>query len=390
MLTAIQTLQEQVQYNCSISDANFSGAFSLCGLLLRMRELYKWETGLAPWEEPEHGLILDWVEQREELWQKLEGQSSESLNLDGEELDPFEVERVNERLASRNLLYGAGYVLGMKPSFLLAEPVESQLVEGLRVYTVDHELCRDIFASPVMRQGERIIARRHAMACLLWDVIQEQRPSVRPALDYALAGYGLNTRDLLHGPGNYGTVYQRMVAEELQLWVHHEIGEALEDAFPGDVWHQMVANTCQTLAEVFIRAVKDLLADTHPQGLLARMIQEDRKPSLGLYLAMMRPLSKMLFPDIFTVFPDFIRSGNWSEVDRVRRKAHAAGRDLAARLVDIHAAADPFNHARTVDRIIEDVIRPLGIVDGMDVEAEGESNGMDVAEARAKSSRGGG
>lgn len=370
MPTATQTLVEQVRRNCSISDANFSGAFSLCGLLLRMRELYKWETGLAPWEEPEHGQILDWVEQREELWQELEGRDCEALCLEGEELDPFEVERINKRVASRNLLYGAGYVLGMKPSFLLAEPVESQLVEGLRVYTVDRELCRDIFATPVMRQEGRVIARRQAMASLLWDVIQEQRPSVRPALDYALAGYGLNSQDLLRHPGTCGAVFQRMVAEELRVWVYHEIGEAQEDAFPGDVWHQMVANTCQTLAEVFIRAVKDLLADTHPQGLLARMIQEDRKPSLGLYLAMMRPLSKVLFPDIFSVFPDFVRSGNWSEVDRVRLQAHVAGRNLAARLVDIHAAADPFDHARTVDRIIEEVIRPLGIVDGMDAEAE--------------------
>ncbi|WP_031386143.1 Sfum_1244 family protein [Desulfonatronum thiodismutans] len=370
VLTSMQALREQIQRNCAVSDANFSGAFSLCGLLLRMRELYKWEAGLPPWKEPEHGLILDWVEQREDLWQELEGRSCETLCLEGEELDPFEVERINQRLASRNLLYGAGYVLGMKPSFLLAEPVESQLVEGLRVYTVDRELCRDIFATPVMRQGERVIARRQAMAFLIWDVIQEQRPSVRPALGYALAGYGLNSQDLLRQPGAHGAVYQRMVAEELRVWVYHEIGEALEDAFPGDVWHQMVANTCQTLAEVFIRAVKDLLADTHPQGLLARMIQEDRKASLGLYLAMMRPLSKMLFPDIFSVFPDFVRSGNWSEVDQARGKAHVAGRNLAARLVDIHAAADPFDHARTVERIIEEVIRPLGIVDGMDVEAE--------------------
>lgn len=370
VLTPIQALREQVQRNCAISDANFSGAFSLCGLLLRMRELYKWETGLAPWEEPEHGLILDWVEQREELWQKLEGLECEALVLDGKELGPFDVEVINERVAPRNLLYGAGYVLGMKPSFFLAEPVESQVVEGLRVYTVERELCRDIFATPVMRQGERIIARRQAMAFLLWDVIQEQRPSVRPALDYALAGYGLNSQDLLRHPGMNGAAYQRMVAEELRVWVHHEVGEALEDAFPGEVWHQMVANTCQTLAEVFIRAVKDLLADTHPQGLLARMIREDRKPSLGLYLAMMRPLSKMLFPDIFAVFPDFIRSGSWTEVDRARRMAHAAGRDLAARLVDIHVAANPFDHARTVDRIIEEVIRPLGIVDGMAMEAE--------------------
>ncbi|WP_153307048.1 Sfum_1244 family protein [Desulfonatronum thioautotrophicum] len=365
-----QALQEQVQRNCAISDANFSGAFSLCGLLLRMRELYKWETGLAPWEEPEHGLILEWVEQREELWQELEGQECETLHLDGDELDPFELDQINDRLSSRNLLYGAGYVLGMKPSFLLAEPVEFQVIAGLRVYTVERELCRDIFATPVMRQGQRIIARRQAMATLLWDVVQEQRPSVRPALDFALSGYGLDTQGLLGRPGERGQAYLHMVAEELRLWVHHEIGEAVEDAFPGDVWHQMVANTCQTLAEVFIRAVKDLLADTHPQGLLSRMAEEDRKPSLGLYLAMMRPLSKMLFPGIFTVFPDFVRNGSWVGVDQARRQAYASGRELAAQLVAIHQTADPFDHPRTVERIIQEVIRPLGIVDGLENEAE--------------------
>ncbi|SDB44522.1 hypothetical protein SAMN05660653_02136 [Desulfonatronum thiosulfatophilum] len=364
----LQFLQSQVQSNCHISDANFSGSFSLCGLLLRMRDLYKWESGLAPWEEPEHGLILEWVEQREELWAELEGQECKALKFDNACIGPFEVEEVNSRCAALGCLYGAGYVLGMKPSFFLALPVEETVINGLKIYTVEHELCRDIFVTPVMRQGDRIIARRQAMESLIWDVVQEQRPSVRPALDFALAGYGLDSRELLQRPNDFQSAYQHMVREELRIWVHHEIGEAAEDAFPGDVWHQMVANTCQTLAEVFIRAVKDLLADTHPHGLLAFMAARDSKPSLGLYLAMMRPLSKLLFMEIFRIFPEFTRTGEWSEVERVRTVAYARGRELAQKLVDVHRDSDPFHHERTVERIIEEIIRPLGILGEVDAE----------------------
>ncbi|MGA2402714.1 MAG: hypothetical protein ABSG91_13580, partial [Syntrophobacteraceae bacterium] len=39
----ISDLQRQVQKNCDISDARHAGVYSLCGLLLRMRDLYKWE-----------------------------------------------------------------------------------------------------------------------------------------------------------------------------------------------------------------------------------------------------------------------------------------------------------------------------------------------------------
>ena len=364
----LQSLKSQVQRNCDISDANFSGSFSLCGLLLRMRELYKWESGIAPWEEPEHGLILDWVEQREEMWAELEGVDCSPLEIDNERISPFEVEEVNRRCVNLGCLYGAGYVLGMKPSFFLALPVEEAVINGLTVYTVDQELCRDIFSTPVMRQGNRIIARRQAMASSIWDVVQEQRPSVLPALQFALTGYGMHCRDLLRRPADFQLNYQRMVREELRIWVHHEIGEAAEDAFPGEIWHQMVANTCQTLAEVFIRAVKDLLADTHPRGLLACMAARDSKHSLGLYLAMMRPLSKLLFMDIFRVFPEFARTGDWDDVDRVRAEAYSKGRELAQKLVHVHHGADPFDHGRTVNRIIEEIIRPLGILGEMDAE----------------------
>jgi hypothetical protein len=358
----LQALQEQVQTNCHISDANFSGSFSLCGLLLRLRDLYKWASGLAPWEEPEQGMLLEWVEEREHLWQELQGRECAPVTLGGRCIPCFETDEVNELLEDTGLLYGAGYVIGMKPSFFLARPIQSEILNGLRVHTVDRELCRDIFVTPVMRQGDLIVARRQAMASLMWDVVQEQRPSVRQALDFALAGYGLDSSALLQAPASCEEAFLNMVDCELQAWVHHEVGEALEDAFPGDVWHQMVADYCQSLAEVFIRSVKDLLADTHPQGLLAYMIGKDRRSSLGLYLAMMRPFTRALFPEIWNVFPDFLQSGKWSAIEQARLQAYAKGRDLADKLITLHLAGDPLNHGRTVERITEEIIRPLGIL----------------------------
>ena len=45
----IKALREQVLHNCTISDSHHAGLYSICGLALRLRDLYKWEKGLDPW-----------------------------------------------------------------------------------------------------------------------------------------------------------------------------------------------------------------------------------------------------------------------------------------------------------------------------------------------------
>ncbi|MGO9018263.1 MAG: hypothetical protein ACLQVJ_07920, partial [Syntrophobacteraceae bacterium] len=52
------------------------------------------------------------------------------------------------------LVYGAGYGIGMKPTFFLAECAESSSVGGLRIDVVNRELARDIFIT----QGIFILA----------------------------------------------------------------------------------------------------------------------------------------------------------------------------------------------------------------------------------------
>ena len=43
----INSIATQVKHNCNISDAQFWGLYSPCGLLLRMRDLYKAEHNLS-------------------------------------------------------------------------------------------------------------------------------------------------------------------------------------------------------------------------------------------------------------------------------------------------------------------------------------------------------
>jgi hypothetical protein len=51
----------QVLQNCDISDARHAGLYSVCGLALRLRDLYKWEKGLNPWEEKDSSEVLEWI-----------------------------------------------------------------------------------------------------------------------------------------------------------------------------------------------------------------------------------------------------------------------------------------------------------------------------------------
>ncbi len=61
----IEAIIDQVLTNCDIADSQHAGLFSICGLALRLRDLYKWERALSPWEERESGEILEWIEQKE-------------------------------------------------------------------------------------------------------------------------------------------------------------------------------------------------------------------------------------------------------------------------------------------------------------------------------------
>ena len=62
---------QTIQHNCDISDARDNGIYSICTLVLKLRNLYKWEHGIEPWAEPEPADLLDWIEAKENYWETL-------------------------------------------------------------------------------------------------------------------------------------------------------------------------------------------------------------------------------------------------------------------------------------------------------------------------------
>jgi hypothetical protein len=118
-LVNLKNLISHVKRNCNISDAKYWGFYSMCGLLLRLRDLYRFERVMRPWEKFQQEEISDWLSEREDLWKKLEDEDFENIMIGDNTYGLFDLEEINAVLEKERLIYGAGYGVHMKPSFFL-------------------------------------------------------------------------------------------------------------------------------------------------------------------------------------------------------------------------------------------------------------------------------
>ncbi|WP_028574547.1 Sfum_1244 family protein [Desulfonatronovibrio hydrogenovorans] len=354
-------IKDQVLLNCLISDARFGGVFSLCGFLLRMRDYYKWEKGLEPWDEPDYQDLLSWVEMREDKWERSNRKDLNAIRINGQDLDPFDTDLINARISESGLFYGAGYATGMKPTFFLATVLESKTIKNMHVHILDKELARDLFASPAMRQGDHIIIRPQVMAAYLWDVIIEKKASTLEALRFALAQYDLDVDNMMDVSKSHRKTLWKMALDESDTWVHHELGEALQQEFDLQIWQELVALHANTLVERVARAVKDLLADTHEQGLLAHIIRHEKKASMGFYLCLIQPLSRALFPELIRAFELISSGSDWNELERIRQHGLTRAVELAQKLTAWHLQGQTRGKDWVRKTVESQLIQPLNI-----------------------------
>ena len=112
-------LIQAVQFNCDVSDARDHGIYSMCTMVLKLRNLYKWEHNLEPWEEPESADLLDWIEGKEHYWATMVDEPFRPLDMKQKEIPPFDLKEINSVLEGEKLVYGAGYGRSLKPVFFL-------------------------------------------------------------------------------------------------------------------------------------------------------------------------------------------------------------------------------------------------------------------------------
>jgi len=352
----IQTIRQ----NCTISDARDNGIYSLCSLILKLRGLYKWEHGLNPWDEPEAAVVLDWIEAKENYWETLAGVEYLPLLINGESCEPFAPEEINLHLRTTGLVYGAGYGRSLKAIFFLAELREERQEGDCRILILGREEARELASPFALRQGELIVIRREPMRFFFWDQIQEIHATGRAALRHALTLSGVKVGATVDRQ-SLREKLDEIVDREIPAFIHHEIGELRESDLASEHLQQLIAAFPASPIELTARAVKDALADTHPEGMLGYILGARAESSMAFYAGFLDGMRRLLLPEIIPAFDDFLRQRDWQGLERARLRCREANLQRAAILQAAAESLQTQTPEQVKCRIEREILLPLGL-----------------------------
>jgi hypothetical protein len=175
-----------------------------------------------------------------------------------------------------------------------------------------------------MLQERTIFLRLEPLTVLLLYKHSELNTRHSPALEDAFSQYGFPQRQLMDS-----TFEQRMEAvagRYAEILLAHELAEAAEEV---PEWKEILSLAeGDRKAEHFLRAVKDLLADTSEQGPYKKIIGARDRGALGLSIAMTEGFRKVLFPEIREAYAALARDLDWAVVERARQRGYERFRSL--------------------------------------------------------------
>jgi hypothetical protein len=312
----LEGLVRQVKRNCTISDAKFWGYYSVCGLLMRMRELYLNEHSLMPWDSAPADEISRWVSGREAKWGDLEDEGLHEIAVGGKLYGPFDADALNLLLRDSNVVYGSGYGTFNKPTFFVAELVESRELLDYRVCFMGRELCRDLSAYAAMLQGRCIYVRYDIIKAVIFDKFQTVKSRRYGGVaEEMFRHYGIGKTDVLSN--DLIDRFEGMAIAVSDIFVRHEVGEAFEDE-GSEEWAEILSVCNDKYSELYLRAIKDLIADTSVMGPLRTITAAGLRPLLYTYMAFLDSLRKELFPMIGNAFQRFVETGEWLLIEEAR------------------------------------------------------------------------
>jgi hypothetical protein len=297
----IAALVEAVQANCHIADARGAADLTLCIYLLQMRELFRWEQGIAALQPLAHGDVAQWLAEREALWAALEGRDFAALAVGGESFDPFDAGAINARLRPFGLVYGAGLLAAGRASFFLGTLERTERRGDLEVLVSGAEHARGLAAPPAALHGSTVLLRRQALRRWLgekyeaWTLKRQDGP-FKSALD-------------AHGFGRDGVqALERMAEAEGETLVLHELGEFEAGRRLGPDWQTLRGSLASRRTDLYVRAARDHLADCLVT--LPALLQRRSDASLHFWFANLEGVRALLFPGLWPAY------AAWSAGDR--------------------------------------------------------------------------
>lgn len=357
---ADQRLLSDIQYNCDVSDARDHGIYSMCSMVLKLRSLYKWEHRIEPWKEPESAELLDWIEQKESYWETLAESDYRSLRLQGSSCGADDTAAINHDQAPHNLFYGAGHGRSMKSIFFLSQIVKRYEVEEQPVIILGRDYAREMAAPFALVQDDQVIIRLDSLRYFLYDHIQELRSSCRSSFRSFLDHYELLNDGKLDQQ-RLGAALDRIVTSELDLFIYHEVGEILDNSLNRTTLSYLFGRFGGSVIEFVCRAVKDILADTHPQGLLAHIIGGQRESTLSLYVSFLDGLRAELFPEMTPAWNRFLEDRDWAPLKRVCSESRGRNQRIAEKISRIAAQAEDYPDDVVMQQLSDQILTPLGL-----------------------------
>jgi hypothetical protein len=195
-----------------------------------------------------------------------------------------------------------------------------------------------------MMQNNNIYLRQESVRRFLWERIEEWRWNRKnQAMARALSCYDLDS--------DTEAALDRMVENESESMILHEVGEGMAGKLLGDDWHGMLTALSQSKAEIMARAVRDLLADC--LSTLPGLTETENSPALHFYFAGFSGMRKYLFPEAMNAYQqwsggnDFrplqrlIESGAQRWIENARTMLELYRRDEACAGLAIERLLDP-------------------------------------------------
>ncbi len=285
--TLLETLTPAVQYNCHIADSRHAGDHTLCVYLLKMREFYRWEKGIPLGEEMNSRAIGDWLSEREAYWESLENSDFAPLNINGQEIDPFDADAVNTLINPHGLVYSAGLGNCARPHFFLARLQRTETHAATTIYIAGDEYARDLVAPPAMSREHRIFLRQQSLRRMIWEKVEEWRWKRQDSpMGRALQSYGFEH--------DAEAALDAMAEQQTETLLLHEIGEVSVGEQLGEQWHDLLLALPRSRVELMVRAVRDLLADSI--STLPTLLNQAHAGSIHFYFSGHKGIRQLLAP----------------------------------------------------------------------------------------------
>jgi len=339
---------EDIKFNCDVSDARYWGYFSICGLLMRYRDLFRSEMGLEPWSPIARKEIAAWIGRKESRWTGLEDRDLRNLTIKGTAYSPFDIDMINRALHTDGYVYGAGYGMYLKPTFFLGRALSVAAIEGHTVHTAGQELVRDLFTAPAMLRERSIFLRLEPLKALLWDKFTELRPDRGPALTDAFRAYGITTGQPVSD--EFARRFEQMVLNYSGVLLRHELAES-QEAVPQ--WKELLTQAGDRNTEHFLRAVKDLVADTSDTGPFRSIVEKQDRRALGLSVGLMDGYRRLLFPEIREAYGRFLRDGAWEAIEDARRSGYSRFLSLRKEIIELFEKCDQSTFRRSLGDMMQ-------------------------------------